>query len=227
MDNAKLKKFLRSKRFLRSFTAVVIVILAALVLRHLLNAPEKIKTDTPSISIQNPDTNGEDSPLNAENAPSAQDFLNSIPKDKPAPAPTPAPVPITKYTHPASTTPTIDHLSSTAFGNGDSVTIYGTNFTVQNTVLLSIEFPNSYINIPSAGTSITFTANLSVSKSMAAGFSKLTPEQHAFTIARFISLKSQNSPYKDGWYIPATITVVNENGKSNSVPVEVNVLKGI
>ncbi len=125
-------------------------------------------------------------------------------------------------------TPVIDRLSSTVFGNGDTITIFGKHFTDSNTVLLSIEFNGTFTGIPSPdGKTITFTANLSVSKKVQEGIDHLDPETKKVVLEKIIAVASKDSPYKDGWYVPATIGVKTDSGLSNIIPVSVNVTKGI
>lgn len=124
--------------------------------------------------------------------------------------------------------PQIDRISKTVFGNGDQITIYGKNFTKSNTIFLSIDFKNAFSRIPSFdGTTLTFTAKLSLTKRIFNEIKYLPPLQMRKVLDQMIKNASKDSLYKDGWYLPATITVINENGTSAKKSVLVNVTKGI
>ncbi len=127
------------------------------------------------------------------------------------------------------TSPYIGSLSSSVFANGDTITISGKNFTDNNTVLLSIDFPGKFTNVraTNGGTRLQFTVTLSVSSTLRQNLSGLTNIQHDAIVDKIIRVKSKTSSYKDGWYMPALIQVKNENGVSNTVPVSIDVMKGV
>lgn len=122
-------------------------------------------------------------------------------------------------------TPIITSLSVTTIQNGEQVTIYGKNFTKSNTVLLSpLDFPDQYTNLISfEGTSIQITVLTPVSEALK-NIQKDNPRIHQIVINKIKAAKSKDA---SGWYLPATISVQNENGTSNTVSVNINVLNGV
>lgn len=147
----------------------------------------------------------------------------SKPKSKPTTKPTTVP-----STEEVITSPVIHSLSRDVFGNGDTITIYGDHFMESNDVILSIDFKDAFTGIRSTdGKSITFTANLSLSQKVFEGISHLSPEMRKSVLKQMIIDASKDSPYKDGWYIPATISIKTEAGLSNIIPITVNITKGI
>lgn len=165
---------------------------------------------------------------NTSNAPSVEAFLSGVEGEK-RDSPNPVKESPDLYVptkNDKMRAPTISSISNPRFGNTDTVTIYGENFTDDNTVLVSIEFDDAFIHIPSKnnGTSITFKADLSLSKAMAEDFWRLTEEQHKEVVRHIIAT---NSTDPTGWYIDASVAISNENGSSAPFPVKINITKGI
>ncbi len=121
--------------------------------------------------------------------------------------------------------PVITSLSATTIQNGDKVTVYGKNFTQSNTVLLDpLGFPDQYTHIVSTdGTSIQIIISTPISESLKNTY-KDNPQIHQAIIDKIKSVRSGGT---DGWYLPAKISVVNENGASNVIEVKINVLNGV
>ncbi len=127
-----------------------------------------------------------------------------------------------------SNAPVIESLSKTKFGNGETITIIGRNFTENNAVIISIDLPKSFVNIPSAGgTSITFAPRFKISKSIGYNLSKLSAEKKQLAIEKITRIQSSKTGIAGGWYVEATLSIENEYGKSSSVPILVNLLSGI
>ena len=138
----------------------------------------------------------------------------TVPGDTTASAPVPA--------------PTITSISQTTFGNGDTILIHGTHFTANNTVLVSLEPGSSFTGIPSSdGMTLSATISLSVSKNIAANLKNLPSSTKSVIIQKIITKEQAGKTLQDGWYEPATISVRNANGTSNTVSVNINLLKGI
>lgn len=211
-----------SKRFI-----IIALTVIAIVITALFASPSKNNSIQRSLLsvIQSPSTFFEEPKGELLQA-------NEVTPDDPLTTSSPKTQPI-KDSNSSSTVTTIDgpiveRISSTVFGNGDKVTIYGKNFTKANTVFLSVDFKNKFSHIPSFdGTSITFTAKLSLTKRIFDEIKYLPPLKMRAALAELIKNASKDSPYKDGWYIPATIEVQNENGVSEKISVLVNVTKGI
>lgn len=218
------------KRRLKILTALVLVGASVGLFVHFLRDKELPQTTAPTVSIQNPEGNAIPFVILPPEgvAPSAEDFLNSIPKEEtPKNVVLPPENTITHYDT-SQKAPIIDHLSTTLFGNGDTITIYGKNFTKSNTIVLSIDFPDSFTDIQSiTGTSLRFTADLALSKSLSDQFSQLSPKEHDAVVKHVISSMSAGKEYTDGVYVPATIKVRTDYGESNSIAVQVNITKGI
>ncbi len=161
-------------------------------------------------------------------APTAEEFLSGVEgekRDTPSPVKE-APDLYVPTKNDKMRAPTISHISNPRFGNGDTVTIYGENFTEDNAVLVSIEFDDAFIHIPAKnnGTSVTFKADLSLSATMAEDWWQLTEEQHKQVVRHIITT---NSTDPTGWYIDASVAISNENGSSAPFPVKINITKGI
>ena len=127
-----------------------------------------------------------------------------------------------------SKVPVITSISSTTFGNGDTVLVSGRNFTSSNTVLVSIDLKKKFTRIAAATPeSLKFTANLTFSTNLRKDLSALTPEKKA-QIIQLIKDKAIGGVARDGgYYLPATISVKNAYGTSNKVRVQIDILKGV
>ncbi len=124
--------------------------------------------------------------------------------------------------------PVIESVTPSTFGNGDTITIHGRNFTYMNTVLLSIDLKGKYVNIPSFdGTTITITADLTLSDRLNQDFSNLTTDQREQVVNKIVSVKSKETGESGAWHMPATIEVQNQNGTSAPVNVFVDILKKV
>ena len=124
--------------------------------------------------------------------------------------------------------PVIDSVSTARFGNGDTVTIRGRNFTGWNRVFLSIDFKDKFVGIPSEdGTTLTFTASLTLTDNFRRSLSRLSAADRAKAIDHIIAVKSAETGESGVWHMPATISIENENGQSREVPVFVDILKGL
>lgn len=216
-----LERMMPSKRFIYIALGLLILAFGAFLIKQykkeqaIQSALISVQKNLPFLSFDEP--NG--------NFISLQEVETDTSKttSKPAPKSTIAPSP-----EEIITSPVIHNLSRDVFGNGDTITIYGDHFTESNDIILSIDFKDTFTGIPSTdGKSITFTANLSLSQKVFEGISHLNPETRKSVLKEMISIASKDSPYKDGWYIPATISVKTEAGLSNIIPITVNITKGI
>ena len=123
-------------------------------------------------------------------------------------------------------TPFIISATPTALASGGTLHILGKNFTQNNTVLVSLENNNKFTGIFSANsTDISFSLNIALSGYMEQGLAKLSPQARAEAISDLIAKgKFVTGPEAGAAYLPANISVKNENGTSNSVPVLVRIL---
>ncbi len=128
--------------------------------------------------------------------------------------------------HGVSSYPVIDSVSPTSFGNGDTVQIKGHNFTQDNTVLVSTEDDSRFTHIASYDmTSMSFSMNVSLSTIMEKQWSGLSAQTRANAIAFLISKNEfVTGPVAGAAYVKATLSVKNQNGESNYLPVLIRVI---
>ena len=129
---------------------------------------------------------------------------------------------------PAGKNPFVVSVTPSTFGNGDTITISGANFDfLNNTVLLSTENDDKFTNISSFDTkTITLRADITVANGIARGkINDLAGSVRAKVIADLIQHGGLTAGPGDGSaYLPATISIKNKNGQSNSVSVLVRVI---
>lgn len=147
--------------------------------------------------------------------------LNSLNTNKTAPVATQATV--------SSGAPVITSLSSNTIGNGDRLVIYGKNFQSKNTILIDIELENKYVDIYTASsTSIEIVFNSTVSEGLKQRLNVFSTEVKGAILDQIKENMGKQSPSADGnWYYPANIMIRNQFGTSNSLPVKINILKGV
>ncbi len=125
-------------------------------------------------------------------------------------------------------TPFVVSVTPSTFGNGDMVTISGQNFDFSNnTVLLSIEDDGKFTNISSLDSkTMSFRMDSTLADGMAKGMmSSVSGTTRAAVIADLIQHGGLTAGPGDGSaYLPATISVKNKTGESNSVRVLVRVI---
>lgn len=128
-----------------------------------------------------------------------------------------------------SSVPVITSLSATNIGNGDTIIIYGKNFQATNTVVISIEVPGKFIAVQTASTtSMQLTVDTTLSAGIKKQMSKFDPRVRDFIVDKIRTQMNKQNPSADGsWYFPAILTVKNSSGTSNSVPININILKGV
>lgn len=128
----------------------------------------------------------------------------------------------------ASTVPVITSLSTSVLNNGETLVIYGKNFQPKNTILISIEVPGKFVDIPTASSTsiqLNFTSTISAGlKKQLTGFNS---NVSGLIVDKIRAEMSKQSGSTGEWLYPAVVTVKNTNGTSNSFPIKINLLKGI
>lgn len=128
-----------------------------------------------------------------------------------------------------SSAPVLTALSNSTVGNGDRLVLYGKNFQAKNTILVSIDLPEKYKDIVTASTTsteIVFTST--VTDGLKQRLSGFDSNIRSAILDKIRQKMVEQSPSADGvWYFPATISIRNEFGTSNSLPININILKGI
>ena len=235
-------KILPSARFARILVLSVVTLIVVLAIRKYVETKDEVKT-VPIITAGS-------APIAPEPDSTSFDFesffaitdmsenqieIIQTPSEKPKPTPTAPPSEVTPKKKPSYTEyddtpkiPDITGLSNSTFGNGDTIIIYGENFTSSNKVILSIDLPEKFTGIPSVdGKSITFKANLTLSASIAKDLANV-PEGMREEMLERVGQAQPRKKYIDGkWYLPATISIKNANGASTRVAVHIDVTKGI
>lgn len=127
-----------------------------------------------------------------------------------------------------SKVPVITSLASDVIQNGDKIIIYGRNFQPKNTIFVSIELPGKYVDVPaisSTSTEIVFSST--IAEDFKKSLSNLSSDAKSVVLSKVQSQMSKDTPYKDGWYMSAVVSLKNEYGVSNAVPIKINILKGV
>lgn len=133
--------------------------------------------------------------------------------------------------------PVIKSIGPTLLSDGGVLTIKGTGFSATNTIFLSIEPPNKYINIPStaSGTEITLNINTdlgaSIMSSLKENLSNIPTEAHPKIIENILrGFRLSNDQPETGeksMLVPAIVRVENVNGRSNDAAITVDIYKGL
>ncbi len=161
---------------------------------------------------------------------SGDDRSNGVASSSTSPAQSSSAPKYKVYSSPASILdrPIIESVSPDHFGSGDTVVIHGRNFTKWNTVVLSVDLRNKFAGIVSPdGTTITFKPSLTLTENFRRSFSRLSAENRAKVVAHIIAVNGVKTGESSAWHMPAELSVSNENGESSTVPVYVDVLKGL
>lgn len=245
---------LHSKKIIGALGVVLVLLL---VIRSLANPKKnstKPETQAPVVSIQDFHSNTEQetpaptwdlkqftsefqtTPIESPQT-TIQKKLTQNTNTPPATAPGTITKPLQKPTNPTkiepktktvAPRPVIDSISRSKFGNGETVTLTGKNFTTNNTVLVSIDLPKSFTSIPSLDTTtLSFTPRFTISNSIARNLRRLPAATKQAAIANIIRIQSSKTGIPGGWYIPATISVKNEGGTSAPISVYINLISGM
>lgn len=123
--------------------------------------------------------------------------------------------------------PTITSLSTTTIQNGDTITIIGSNFDpINNTVLLSVDLDDKFINIPSPTTNVlNVTLRSSISDNLKQAIGGYSSDIQSKLLEKIRSKKASDPEKKGNWYVPATISVKTSAGTSNAISIRFNFLK--
>lgn len=125
--------------------------------------------------------------------------------------------------------PTISRVSPSEIADpaNTQVTIFGTNFTKNNKVFLSIQGLESFFASSEDGVTLSLNLNTNFSNLLRQTIYSIPENIEGTARKQAIELlkKEFNSQGRDGVYVPAVLFVQNENGETNQVEISINIFK--
>jgi peptidoglycan hydrolase-like protein with peptidoglycan-binding domain len=131
--------------------------------------------------------------------------------------------------------PKITKITPEVLMDGGVMTIYGSGFTQNNRVFISIEPPDKYVNIKSTkdGTNISLTVNTVLGEKFIGGlrksFEKMPSNIKDIAMQQLLEgFRKDNGQSETGEksiLVPAFVNIENENGKSEFATTTINIFK--